>query len=1221
MKRILRWALGVIVVLLLLIALAVLGLLGTQGGSRWILQQVPGLIVSNYSGRLGGQWQADEIVWLQDATKAVVTRPAFNWSPGCLLKMTLCIKQLHVDSIVLELPPSTETSSEPFSLPDVQLPIDLQVEDVRIGALELNGAQQLKSLNLNAHWANQGLQIDSLEVLREDFSLNLTGHLQPSGNWPLTLSGDATLPAPDKQPWAVQIKVGGELLNSLNLDIASSGYLNAQLTGAVQALAEDLPLQAQIKADGFKASADLPNTLTLNQLVLDAKGDLKTGYTISGNAQLPGEEGPVALLLNALVDASGAQISTLRLEDEKKQHLQLSADLDWSDEFSADSKVEWDNFPWHSLYPAVDEPPVKLNKLSAEVSYSKEHYLGSLDAALNGPAGAFTVVTPFSGDLQQVFLPQLQVDAGQGSVSGGVKVGFANGVTWDAQLELKQFDPAFWVAELPGSLGGPVRTTGSFINYKLKLDSDIKITGRLRGQPALISAKAQGEGEQWRVNDIELGLGDNRIKGNGSLNKTLAGQLNLNLPKLGQLWPGLQGQVQGNVAVSGTLKAPQGKLKLDGKALAFQDNRVQSLQANARLDANQQAKIDLLLNKIMSGGNVIGDLAVAGSGDIKRQQATIDLKGPQLNTQIAADGTLNQGAWRGRLAKLGIQAGGQDWQLRAPASVERLADGKITLGEHCLVSQGASLCGDKQRLIPDTQLRYKLRNFPMDSLKPWLPDDFEWQGELSADINLDLPASGPKGKISIDAGQGVWKVRDNQQWVDFNYQRLRLDTDIGAKQISTRLDLQGPKIGQLNVQAAFDPRPGSRPLSGTFRLAGVDLSAARPFVPMVDQLQGQLNGSGSISGTLLKPLVNGQIQLKDGHIAGGQLPTNIEALQLQALINGESLTLSGDWRSGEAGSGKINGNLAWGGPLAGQVKLQGTRLPIAVEPFAEIEVEPDLTLVVGNEAMSIKGRVAVPRGKIEIREIPPSTVRVSEDARIVGAKEEAKQPVAIAMDIDVVVGEDKLTFKGFGLRANIAGKVHIGNDLDTRGVLDLKDGKFSKFGQKLTIRRARVLFAGPIDQPYIDVEAIREVDDVTAGIRLSGHAEQPTTEVFSEPAMSQSQALSYLLLGRPLGEEGDSNLVGQAVLALGLAGGSPMASNVASRLGISDFQLDSEGSGSNTSLVASGKLTDRLSLRYGVGVFEPVNTVALRYILTKRIYLEAASGLASSLDIFYTREF
>lgn len=63
------------------------------------------------------------------------------------------------------------------------------------------------------------------------------------------------------------------------------------------------------------------------------------------------------------------------------------------------------------------------------------------------------------------------------------------------------------------------------------------------------------------------------------------------------------------------------------------------------------------------------------------------------------------------------------------------------------------------------------------------------------------------------------------------------------------------------------------------------------------------------------------------------------------------------------------------------------------------------------------------------------------------------------------------------------------------------------------------------------------------------------------------------------------------------------------------------GQRTSTSVVASGNITDKLSLRYGVGVFEPANTIALRYQLTKRLYLEAASGLASSLDLFFKRDF
>ncbi|MOA41121.1 Translocation and assembly module TamB [compost metagenome] len=56
-------------------------------------------------------------------------------------------------------------------------------------------------------------------------------------------------------------------------------------------------------------------------------------------------------------------------------------------------------------------------------------------------------------------------------------------------------------------------------------------------------------------------------------------------------------------------------------------------------------------------------------------------------------------------------------------------------------------------------------------------------------------------------------------------------------------------------------------------------------------------------------------------------------------------------------------------------------------------------------------------------------------------------------------------------------------------------------------------------------------------------------------------------------------------------------------------------------MAASGYISDKLSLRYGVGVFEQGNVFALRYELSKKLYLEAASGLASSLDLFYKRDY
>ena len=1214
----------VVLALVLFVVLGLGAVLGTHAGSRWLLGQVPGLKVDNFAGHLGGQWSADHLLWEQGTSRVEVARPIFAWSPLCLARMTLCINQLQADQVSLQFPPGEDSSSGPVSLPDLKLPVAIEVGIVKVGAVQFNGIEQLKGLQMQAQWTAKGLQIDSVDVEREDLSLQLSGLLQPQGDWPLTLEGTAHLPAPGQAPWALALKVDGHLRTTLNVTADSSGYLNAHLSGALEPLAEHLPAQVKITATQFKASPDLPDTLQLNALVLTANGNLKDGYAVEGSASLPAEDTPVSLLLQAHVDANGARIGALDLTAKPKQHLKLSGQVDWHEGLSAEANIDWLEFPWHSLYPLIAKPDVDLRSFNGEVSYRDGNYLGHFKANLDGPAGAFSLSSPFSGDLGKIFLPELELVAGQGKAKGHANVQFAQGVVWDTALDLSAINPAYWVAELPGTLAGPLRSTGSLKDDHLKLDANLDLKGRLRGLPALIQAKALGEGEAWNLSALDIRLGDNRINGTASVQRQLKAQLELNLPRLGQLWPELRGQLKGRVDLAGTLEAPQGKAVLQGQQMAFGDNRLQALTLDAQLDSAQRGRLDLKGSGIQAGDTPLGVLTLKGSGDLKRQSLELALQGPSLQLGLALDGALDKDNWRGRLTRGDIKAGGQDWALQNPARLERLADGRINLGPQCWVSGASSLCSEDQRLMPDPRLRLHLKDFPLDSLAPWFPNDFQWQGELNADVSLDVPASGPKGRVVVDASGGTLRVNDKGQWLDFPYQAFRLTSDLAPTRVDTRFEFNGGKLGQLVLNARINPLPKNKPVTGDFRLTGLDLSVIRPFVPMVDKITGQLNGSGTVSGGLLAPKVFGNVELSEGEVSGSQLATNIENLHLSARIAGETAELDGGWTSGKQGQGSVAGNVEWGESLRLNVLLKGNHLPITVEPYAKLDVAPDLRISLNaDNTLLVSGTVNVPKGEIIVRELPPSTVKVSDDTVIIGQQvSESSPPMVIDMDVNVIVGQELLTFSGFGLNADLAGQVHIGNNLDTRGELRLNNGRYRAYGQKLTIRRARLLFDGPIDQPYLDIEAVRQTDDIIAGIRLSGSAEQPTTQIFSEPAMSQEQALSYLILGRPLTGTGeDENMLAQAALGLGLLGSSGITTSLANHLGIKEFELETQGSGDATSVVASGKINDRLSVRYGVGVFEPASTIALRYKLSRRVFVEVASGIASSLDIFYKRDF
>ncbi|WP_376782865.1 translocation/assembly module TamB domain-containing protein [Stutzerimonas balearica] len=1225
MKRAAKWVAAVLLVLVFGLVAAAGYFLGSESGSRRLLGWVPGLTVEGFEGRLAGRWRAERLRWQGGDDRVQIETPRLDWSPSCLLRLTLCINKLVTGDIEASFAPSPQTEpSEPFSLPDLSLPLGLRVGLIEIGRVRLDGVEQLQQARLSADWRGDELVIEQLSVKRDDLSAELSGQLQPAGDWPLSLQGEAALKLVEGSPWTLELNAEGALQQQLRLTVLSHGYLQGRLSGTLQPLDDALPADMKLVVSDFSASDDLPANLRLERAELSAKGDLQAGYRVQGDGQLAGDGKPVQFRLAGLADRSAATLQELVLDAGDEQRLSLQGNAQWSEALRGEARIDWHEFPWQRLYP-TESPPVTLHRFTGELQYDDGSYLGHFDSALSGPAGPFTLASPVSGDLEQIHLPQLELRAGQGEATGSLSVGFAQGIDWKTDLQLRALDPAYWVAELPGQLGGSLKSAGAWRDERLEASAALDLQGRLRQQPATLRARLSGAGERWMLEDLLLQLGDNRVEGGGGWGERLDGQLQLELRRLAQLWPGLSGQARGRLQLAGTAERPAGELRLDAEQIGYEDYRLRQLRLDGRLQNGERASLGLTASGVAAGDTALGEVTLEAGGTREQHNASLRVQGPLLDLDLALRGALEGEAWQGRLTSAVLEASGQRWRLRNPTGIRRTADGSVELAAHCWVSGEASLCGSDQRLMPEPRLRYRLRDFQMGSLAELFPDDFAWQGELNADLSLDLPASGPNGTLRIDAGSGVLRMREADTWHDFPYQALALNSRLLPQRIDSELRFDGGELGELTVEARIDPRGEAKPLDGQFRLDGLSLAAARPFLPMVERIEGRLQGSGRLHGSLREPEVSGRLSLRGGELSGSALPTSFEDLQLDLAIDGQRMRFDGSWRSGESGQGQLDGTFGWQGQPDLALNVRGQRLPIVVEPYAELEAAPDLRITLENSELMIRGQVKVPRGEITVRDLPPSTVTVSNDAVIVG--EEAEQPatpVQVRMDVDVEVGQERLRFSGFGLTADLAGYLHIGDDLDTRGELQLNNGRYRAYGQRLTIRRARLLFTGPLSQPYLDIEAIRRVEahDVVAGLRITGSAQQPRVDVFAEPAMSQEQALSYLILGRPLGSDsGDNNLLARAAIGLGLAGSSSLTSGLASRLGIEDFKLDTEGSGTQTSVVASGQLTDRLTLRYGVGVFEPSNTIGLRYRLTKRLFLEAASGLASSLDLFYRRDF
>lgn len=73
--------------------------------------------------------------------------------------------------------------------------------------------------------------------------------------------------------------------------------------------------------------------------------------------------------------------------------------------------------------------------------------------------------------------------------------------------------------------------------------------------------------------------------------------------------------------------------------------------------------------------------------------------------------------------------------------------------------------------------------------------------------------------------------------------------------------------------------------------------------------------------------------------------------------------------------------------------------------------------------------------------------------------------------------------------------------------------------------------------------------------------------------------------------------------------------------GVSNLALDTEGVGDLLPCGGQRLCIASLQVKYGVGIFDSIATLTLRYRLMPKLYLEAVSGVDQALDLLYQFEF
>jgi translocation and assembly module TamB len=514
----------------------------------------------------------------------------------------------------------------------------------------------------------------------------------------------------------------------------------------------------------------------------------------------------------------------------------------------------------------------------------------------------------------------------------------------------------------------------------------------------------------------------------------------------------------------------------------------------------------------------------------------------------------------------------------------------------------------------------------LDLLQGYLPDrdgGGRWRlhGELSLEAQL-RPAAGGSWRGSADirsASGGLAPLRRRASGRPppadaMRYDTLVLHADFDPAGVRATLgagfDGHGRVDGQFTTGWVADSA-----LVGKVSIATDQLGWLELFSPDIVAPKGRLQGNLQLGGTRALPRLGGDAQL-DAFTA--ELPAlgitlREGTLRLDAQQDGNA-RLVGKLRSGD-GVLNIDGTLGWGqesNPL--QLHVTGTNVLVSDTPELRAVVDPDLTVKYadGDTAVRVKGTVTVPEGRLQLESLDQGA-RNSPDVVIVDPVDDDVAPgLPLDLDLELVAG-DNVRLQGFGLDGRTLGRLHVraapGREVLARGELQV-EGTYVAYGQKLQITRGRLLWSnGPISDPALDVRAQRSVGQVTAGVDVRGRASNPVATVWSNPATSQSDAIAYLALGRPLAlasrEEGQRVNAARSALSVG---GNLLASQLGAKLGLDDAGV-SQSRALGGEVIGAGKyLSPRLYVGYGVSLLGSGHVLTLKYLLRKGFDIEIESS-------------